>query len=98
MSGPALLDADTVRALADDLPGWSVEDGRVLVRTAKFADFDAAYAFVAAVADLAREQDHHPDIAFGWGHATIRLTTHASGGLTVRDATLASEIEGLIPA
>ena len=98
MSGAVLLDDETVATLVEDLPGWTVSDDRThLRRTVRFGDFDAAFAFVAAVAALARTHDHHPEIAFGWGHATVSLTTHDAGGLTRRDVLLASDIAGLPP-
>ncbi len=98
MSKAPLLDNETIGRLADDLPGWSVSDDRRHLRcTIRFADFDAAFAFVSEAAALARTHDHHPEILFGWGHATVSLTTHDAGGLTLRDVLLASDIAGLVP-
>ncbi len=75
-------------------PAWTVSpDGKSLQRRFAFADFDAAFALVARVAAVAREADHHPDVAFGWGYAAFTLTTHASGGLTDRDEDLACRID-----
>ena len=98
MSASALLDAGTVATLVAELPGWTVsDDGKRLRRTIRFEDFDAAFDFVAGVAALARTRDHHPDVEFGWGYATISLTTHDAGGLTRRDVVLASDISGIAP-
>ena len=97
MTDTALLDPATVATLADDLPGWTVEEGRRLRAPFKFGDFDEAFAFVSEGAGLARARDHHPDISFGWGHATLTLTTHDAGGLTRADVLLASDIAGIVP-
>ena len=48
---------------------------------------------MARVAAVARAEDHHPDIGFGWGYAEFALTTHAIGGLSPNDFVLASLID-----
>ena len=63
---------------------WSLEGGS-LVRTEKFTDFRAAMLWVNRVANLAEQQNHHPDIDIRWNRVTVRLTTHETGGLTDRD-------------
>ena len=74
--------------------GWTVVDG-ALERSFAFGDFAAALAFVNAVGAAAEAAKHHPDIAFGWGKATVRWTTHSAGGITSLDAVLALRTDGL---
>lgn len=74
--------------------GWTVVDG-ALERTWQFSDFAAALAFVDAVGAAAEEANHHPDIAFGWGKATVRWTTHSAGGITDLDLELARRTSAL---
>ena len=75
--------------VSHDIPdGWAVVDG-ALERSYRFASFAAALAFVNAVGAAAEQANHHPDIAFGWGRATVRWTTHDAGGITARDIDLA---------
>jgi 4a-hydroxytetrahydrobiopterin dehydratase len=66
------------------IPEWSLEGGS-LVRTEKFTDFRAAMLWVNRVANLAEQQNHHPDIDIRWNRVTLRLMTHETGGLTDRD-------------
>jgi 4a-hydroxytetrahydrobiopterin dehydratase len=42
--------------------GWSIVD-EALEREFRFADFRAAMDFVNRVAEVAEEENHHPDIA-----------------------------------
>jgi 4a-hydroxytetrahydrobiopterin dehydratase len=63
---------------------WSLEGGS-LVRTEKFTDFRSAMLWVNRVANLAEQQNHHPDIDIRWNRVTLRLMTHETGGLTDRD-------------
>ncbi|MBL8860848.1 MAG: 4a-hydroxytetrahydrobiopterin dehydratase [Planctomycetes bacterium] len=90
----ALLSAEEVRARLVRVPAWTVADGR-LRREWRFADFSAAFGFMARVALLAERADHHPDWSNGYGRVTIELVTHAAGGLTAHDFDLAEAIDRL---
>ncbi|MCU1453292.1 MAG: pterin-4a-carbinolamine dehydratase [Acidimicrobiales bacterium] len=76
--------------------GWSIVDGK-LHRELKFADFSAAWGFMARVALLAEQLQHHPDWSNSWNRVVIDLQSHDVGALTDRDAQLASAINGLLP-
>ena len=45
------------------------------------------------VGELSEKEGHHPDIAFGWGYAKIKIFTHAVEGLSENDFILASKID-----
>jgi 4a-hydroxytetrahydrobiopterin dehydratase len=80
--------------LARNGDGWQiVEDGKALRREFKFADFYRAMSFVNAVAHIANQQDHHPDIECGWGYVRIRYQTHAIDGLHENDFICAAQID-----
>jgi 4a-hydroxytetrahydrobiopterin dehydratase len=49
-------------------------------------------AFVNTVAELAEQQNHHPDITINYRSVTLVLTTHDAGCLTEKDYTLAADI------
>ncbi len=94
----APLDAETRATLPDALPAWRPVDGRdALARSFRFADFSAAWGFMARVALLAEAQDHHPEWSNVWNRVEILLTTHDAGGLSARDVRLAREIDALVP-
>lgn len=76
------------------LPGWA-NDGRVIAKVFGFADYEATLAFVNAVAGIAREQDHHPDIAFGYKQCRVSYSTHSVGGISLNDLICAAKIEAL---
>jgi 4a-hydroxytetrahydrobiopterin dehydratase len=73
---------------------WTRE-GDELVKQVTLEDFEAAMTFVNAVAALAEQANHHPDIAISWNRVTLRLTTHSARGLTQDDLDLAGQIDGL---
>lgn len=84
------------RALAA-LPGWTLRgDGRAISRSFAFADFRAAFGFMAQVALLAEKQDHHPEWTNVYNKVDITLSTHDAGGLTVHDIRLAQAIDRIL--
>ncbi len=91
------LDDQQIEAHLSGLPGW-VRDGASIVRDCKLDSFVAAIAVVDAVAVVAEEANHHPDILIhGWNRLRLTLSTHSVGGLTAADFALASEIDALLP-
>ncbi len=89
---PPLPQEDAEQLLAQ-VPGWSlVQDGTRLERRFTFKNFAAAMAFVKRVGDLAEQEGHHPDIAFGWGYATVTYYTHKIGGLHENDFVMAAKV------
>ena len=76
------------------LPQWR-RNGDVIARTFQFKDFPAAMKFVNAVAELAEQAQHHPDVDIRWNKVTLALTTHDAGGLTEKDFALAKQCDAL---
>lgn len=59
------------------------------------ADFSSAVRLLDAVAVVADELNHHPDVRLGWGRVEFALTSHDVDGVTVRDVELARRIRTL---
>ncbi len=75
---------------------WSLsQDQKSVSREWVFESFGLAMAFLNRVAELAHEQDHHPDIHNVYNRVRLTLSTHDAGGLTERDARLAQAIDAL---
>lgn len=88
-----LTDAELASALST-LPGWSIAPGRsAITKSLKFADFNAAFGFMARVALSAEKLDHHPEWFNVYNRVDITLSTHDAGGVTALDIKLASLIE-----
>lgn len=83
-----------VQARGARVPQWTLTRGG-LRRTFTFAGFAGAMRFVNAVAVLAEDAGHHPDIDIRWNRVTLTLTTHDAGGLTARDFALARGVDAL---
>lgn len=91
-----LTDAERDAALAE-LAGWTLRaDGLAIEREFRFADFNAAFGFMARVALHAEKADHHPEWSNVYDRVRVTLTTHDAGGLSRRDVALARTIDSLI--
>src|ERR1035438_1599051 len=66
-----LLTDDGVTAELASVPGWTRSGGSITC-TATLADFRAAMLYAGAVAYLAEDANHHPDILIQWTKAPRR--------------------------
>jgi 4a-hydroxytetrahydrobiopterin dehydratase len=90
---PRLSDIEIQREL-NTLTGWT-RRGETIVKTFEFATFADAIVWVNRVASAAEAANHHPDFDIRFRHVSASLTTHDSGGVTVRDFTLARAMDEL---
>jgi 4a-hydroxytetrahydrobiopterin dehydratase len=96
MAKPALLDAGAIEDALASLPGWAWDaQSNALSKSFRFADFSAAFGFMARVALAAEKADHHPEWSNVWNKVEIALCTHSAGGVTRLDLDLAARIEAL---
>ena len=91
----ATLAPDQISSRLQQLQGWTVEDGKRLVKPFRFKNFVQAVDFVNGITRVAEAEGHHPDLYVRWGEVVVYLTTHSAGGLTEKDFVLASKIEKL---
>jgi 4a-hydroxytetrahydrobiopterin dehydratase len=89
-----LLTEDEISGRLAGVPGWT-RQGDSIVTTVTQSDFREALLFVGAVAYLAEQANHHPDILIEWNKVTLTLSTHSAGGLTAADFDLAGKISAL---
>ena len=76
------------------LGAWTLSaDGKAIARTYKFADFGAAFGFMASAALAAEKLDHHPDWSNSWNKVEVTLSTHSAGGVTDLDVKLAEAMD-----
>jgi 4a-hydroxytetrahydrobiopterin dehydratase len=88
------LARDEALRLQAQAPDWELrDDAHRIERTFRFRNFREALAFVQRVGELAEAEGHHPDISFGWGYATVSLSTKKIKGLHENDFIMASKID-----
>jgi 4a-hydroxytetrahydrobiopterin dehydratase len=87
-------EADSLAQL-EKLPDWRLTaDGKRIRREWTVKHFMAGIDFFNAVAKLAEDEGHHPDLHLeGYRKVAIELWTHAIGGLSENDFIVAAKID-----
>ena len=94
-----LISSTDLDALLPELEGWTPDtEQRILQRRFRFKDFYQTMAFVNAVAWIAQQQDHHPEMQVSYNQCHIHYTTHSIGGLSENDLICAAKINALLAA
>lgn len=95
--GVTPLSADEASAMLEQLKGWKLQqDAKTIQQTFRFKDYYQTMAFVNAVAWIAHQEDHHPDMEVGYNRCLINFSTHAIGGLSENDFICAAKIDALL--
>ena len=93
--GTSPLDDDIVRRYLDDLSGWII-DGNSIFKKFEFKNYYQTISFVNAVAWIAHNENHHPDMEVSYRACNIRYSTHAINGLSENDFICAAKVAALI--
>jgi len=100
--GVSTFDFSEIHKYQKKVDGWEVIQNKkkiyFLEKNFKFKDFKVTQNFINKVGDISENENHHPDILFGWGYAKISITTHAIEGLSENDFILAAKIDQIINA
>jgi len=84
-----------IEAALGELPGWTVEGGK-LRKTFKFGSFAEAIGWMVAVALYADKKDHHPEWRNVYNKVEVILATHDLGdAISQWDVDLARRMEKL---
>ncbi len=94
MSKVNLLSADELTTALNQLEGWTIKEGK-LHRKFQFSSFVEAFGFMSSVALVSESMGHHPEWFNVYNRVTIDLTTHDSGGITMKDVELAKKANEL---
>ena len=89
-----LIKSDDLKNRLKKVLEWELEKKHI-ERTFEFDDFTEAVDFVTAVAEVAEDEEHHPDIDIRYNKVRLILSTHTKGGLTDLDFSLAERIDTL---
>ena len=95
--GISSFDISEIHKYQKKVDGWDLKKNEkkiyFLEKKFTFKNFVDSQYFVNKVGDVSEKENHHPDILFGWGYATIVITTHAIEGLSENDFILAAKID-----
>jgi 4a-hydroxytetrahydrobiopterin dehydratase len=90
---PTPLADDQITAALNNLPGWSLHDGKLHKRF-EFGSHGEAVSFIVRIGFAAEAMGHHPETRNVYATVELSLCTHDAGGaVTQKDLDLAREVE-----
>jgi 4a-hydroxytetrahydrobiopterin dehydratase len=94
--GIPALTRDEINQLLPQVKDWEVsKDEQSISKRFSFKGFYKTMAFVNAVAWIANQENHHPDMEVGYNYCVIKYTTHAINGLSKNDFICAAKVDRL---
>ena len=96
--GTPPLSADEINQLLDDVhQDWSHQPSPAEIqRSFKFKNYYQTIAFVNALAWVAHQEDHHPDLEVSYNRCVVHYSTHSIGGISENDFICAAKIDALV--
>lgn len=86
---------DSLAKQITQLSNWTLKDN-FIERVIKFDSFQDALEMMLTIGKVCDEMNHHPDWTNVYDKLTIKLTTHDSNSVTMKDIELALKIDDLI--
>ena len=94
------FDITEIHRYQKKVDGWNIIQNKkniyLLEKKFTFKNFLESQNFVNKVGSISEEENHHPEILFGWGYVIINITTHAIEGLSENDFILAAKIDKIL--
>lgn len=95
--GSALTAGQIQNLLPQVDSNWQVsENSKEIKRSFSFANFYETMAFINAIAWIANQENHHPDLEAGYNYCHVRFMTHALDGLSLNDFICAAKVDAII--
>ena len=91
------MDQEQAEQLLNSCSHWALnKSGTCIHRHFTFKGFYKTMSFVNAIAWMANQEQHHPDLEVGYNYCNVKYTTHAIGGLSENDFICAAKVNQLI--
>ena len=91
------FDKSEIHKYLKKVDSWDVKSDKdknyYLIKEFSFKNFKESQKFINKVGDIAENENHHPDLSFGWGYCRVKIFTHAIKGLAESDFILAAKID-----
>ena len=88
---------DEASLLIKEIEGWDLinEDVKKLKKEFSFSNYSDSVDFSSKVADMAEQEDHHPQIILEWGKVTVIWWSHKIKGLHKNDFICAAKTNNI---
>jgi 4a-hydroxytetrahydrobiopterin dehydratase len=96
IDAPLVSDSEA-SVLLKEIEGWDVinEGVKKLKKEFSFSNYSDSLDFSNKVADMAEQEDHHPQIILEWGKVTVIWWSHKIKGLHKNDFICAAKTNNL---
>jgi 4a-hydroxytetrahydrobiopterin dehydratase len=95
----SLLSEQSLEFELKKLNNWSYNpESKKLFKVFRFKDFVEAFDFMTRVAMFSEKINHHPEWKNIYNQIWVELTTHDSGGVTLKDIELAKYMDSAAAA
>ncbi len=74
---------------------WLINELGHLYKIYIFSNFIDAMSFANKIAEIAEQENHHPDLVISYGKCIVEIWTHKVNGLTESDFILAAKIDDI---
>ena len=96
-AGVPPLTPSAIQTHLKQCPDWTLSsDQQSISRRFEFKGFGKTMSFVNAVAWIANQEGHHPDMKVGYNYCEVLYTTHAIDGLSENDFICAAKVDQLL--
>lgn len=96
--GVEKLSLEQVKQQLHALEGWTANnDATRISREFRFRNYFQTMAFVNAIAWMAHQENHHPDLEVHYNACVVHYNTHAIAGLSENDFICAAKVNALLP-
>jgi len=94
--GVPALTREQAEEMLKEIPEWQLNDSATEInREFPFKNYLRTMSFVNAVAWIANQENHHPDMEVGYNRCKVTYSTHAINGLSENDFICAAKINDL---
>ena len=86
------LSNSDIQYAISDLNGWEFKNNAIH-KIFTFESYLNSIAFINRLAEIAEENNHHPDMTIGWCKVDVTISSHDMGGVTTKCVNLATGID-----
>lgn len=86
---------DQIQEALKELDGWELKENKI-TKNFSFRNYYETLSFVNAVAWLANQENHHPDLFVTYKNCRVDYYTHAIGGISENDLICAAKVNQLL--
>jgi 4a-hydroxytetrahydrobiopterin dehydratase len=89
------LSNSDIQYAISDLNGWEFKNNAIH-KIFIFESYLNSIAFINRLAEIAEENNHHPDMVVGWCKIDVAFTSHNQGGVTTACIDMAKKAESVL--